>query len=866
MMKQYFEIKEKYKDCILFFRLGDFYEMFFDDAIIASRVLEITLTGRECGFDEKAPMCGVPYHSSNAYISTLIRNGYKVAICEQTEDASKSKGIVKREVVKIISPGTIMDDSILNNKENNYLMSITFNDTSASISYVDISTGDLSCTFIDRSMLYEEIIKVKPTEIIYSSQTTEDRLKLICDQNNIFLNENSTKYYSTDSSILSKYFDESYLLNVGILDKIEIKYSLIGLLNYIYNTQRQVASNINKINYYNSLDYMCLDVFTRRNLELTETLRSKEKKGSLIHVLDKTSTGMGSRLLKKYVDEPLINKASIQERLDLVDELVKDYNLREDISSELKNIYDIERLCGKIAFENINPKEIINLKKSISRIPKIKHIISNSECIHLKKLSEKMDELSDIYNFINDAILDEPSVTLKDGNIIRSSFSDEVRELRDLSKNGTHLIKEIESRERLKTGIKSLKVGFNRVFGYYIEITNSNLKQFELPSEYIRKQTLSNAERFITLELKEIEEKILNAEEKIKELEYQLFLDIRSRIYKNINRIQLVAKVIAKIDVLISLSQVAYENNYCKPTLNTDGNLTIIDGRHPVIEKLINEENFVPNTTNLNTSDCSICIITGPNMAGKSTYMRQVALITLLAHIGSFVPAKEANISIVDRIFTRVGASDDLSQGQSTFMVEMTEVSHILKTATKNSLVILDEVGRGTSTYDGLSLAWSIVEYISNNIGCKTLFATHYHELTVLEKNLSGVKNYSVAVEENGEDIIFLRKIVEGGADKSYGIHVAKLADLPDEIIKRASEILNKLEQSNINHAPHDFSSATIEAAFTKESVVNEQISFYDTNPLLKEIVSLDIVNMTPIEALNTLYKIQGKAKSMEMI
>ncbi|KXZ39847.1 DNA mismatch repair protein MutS [Alkalithermobacter thermoalcaliphilus JW-YL-7 = DSM 7308] len=866
MMKQYFDIKQNYKDCILFFRLGDFYEMFFDDAIIASRVLEITLTSRECGLDEKAPMCGVPYHSSSSYISTLVQNGYKVAICEQTEDAQKSKGLVKREVVRVITPGTIMEDVTLNNNDSNYLMSIFSDGISVGISYVDISIGDIFCTSVQNSTLKEEISKIKPKEIIYNCESLKFDLQVVCNQNNIFLNNNSSEFFCGKNDIMYKYFDRSYLENLNILNNLSIKSSLLGLLEYIYSTQKQITSNINNINYYNSSDFMFLDTFTRKNLELTETIRNKEKKGSLIYVLDKTNTAMGARLLKKYISEPLINKDSIEYRLNLLDELVNEYSLREDLDIELKHVYDIERLCGKIAFGNINPKEMINLKKSIDRIRNIKTIISKYNSINLKTLSSQLDDLSDLYDIIDKSILDDPSANLKDGNIIKESYNDEISQLRNLSRNAINIIKEIESKERIRTGIKSLKIGFNKVFGYYIEITHSNLKQLDIPDYYIRKQTLSNAERFITLELKEIEEKILNADERIKDLEYQLFVDIRNKLYKNINRIQSVAKIIAQIDVFNSLSKVAYENNYCKPQINTLGNLEIIDGRHPVIEKLIKEENFVPNDTIINKDDCNVCIITGPNMAGKSTYMRQVALISLLAHIGSFVPATKANICIMDRIFTRVGASDDLSQGQSTFMVEMDEVSYILKNATKNSLVILDEVGRGTSTYDGISLAWSIVEYIHDNIGCKTLFATHYHELTALENELKRVKNYCVAVEEQGKDIVFLRKIIEGGADKSYGIHVAKLADLPEEIIERANEILIKLEKKE----SRDINNSMYEVALCKEETENMykqlDLSHINTMQLIKEISSLDIANMTPIQALNVLYKLNNKAKSMEMI
>jgi DNA mismatch repair protein MutS len=867
-MKQYFQIKENYKDSILFFRLGDFYEMFFEDAIVASRVLEIALTGKNCGLEERAPMCGVPFHSSNSYISKLIENGYKVAICEQVEDASVAKGLVKRDVVRVVSPGTIMEENLLDNKKNNYLLSIYNKDNKVGISYVDITTGDFYATTIGESNLIEEVAKVQPKEVIYFNVESE-KLQTICTLNNSYLNNDSSVYYNDDDNILEKYFSEDYITTLNLNDNIYIKFSLIGLLNYIFSTQKQISSNISSISTYNSNDFMSIDMFTRLNLELTQTMRGKQKKGSLLHVLDKTNTAMGGRLLRKWIEQPLINKERIQERLNLIEEIKDDFSLREDLNEELKNIYDIERLCGKLAFEKINPKELINLKESIKKIPGIKDLLLESDTKHMKKLVNDIDDLYDIYKLIDESIIEEPSLTLKDGNIIKSSYDENINRLRGLTKNGAAVISEIEDKERIKTGIKSLKIGFNKVFGYYIEITKANLKQFEIPSYYIRKQTLSNAERFITEELKTIEEQILNAKEKIKDLEYSIFVQVRNRLYEDINRIQQVAKTIAFIDVINSLGKIAYQNNYCKPNITDKDPLCIVDGRHPVVESIIGEENFVPNDTELNTGDSKIGIITGPNMAGKSTYMRQVSLITLLAHIGSFVPAQRADIPIVDRIFTRVGASDDLSQGQSTFMVEMTEVSHILKNATKDSLVILDEIGRGTSTFDGLSLAWSIVEYINERIGCKTLFATHYHELTELEEKLSGIKNYCVAAKEQGEDIIFLRKIIKGGADQSYGIHVAKLAELPDEVINRANEILVQLEgneQNTVNSSLQVKESALTNEEYSADSEkenLSQQISFgtLEKESILKEILSLNIVGMTPIDAMNALYNLQNKVK-----
>ncbi len=707
-----------------------------------------------------------------------------------------------------------------------------------------------------------------------------------------------------------------------------ISSSLCIILNYIYNTQKQVTSNINNINIYNSQEYMILDMFTRNNLELTSTIRGNAKKGSLLHVLDKTSTAMGGRMLRKYVEEPLVNKVKIEKRLNVIEELKEDFILREDLIDVLKNVYDIERICGKIAFEKVTPKEMIHLKNSVEKLPMLKNIINSSNADILKKYISNMDDLNDIYSLIDSAILEDPSITIKDGNIIKSEFNDELNDLRDISRNGAFMIKEIENREKEKTGVKSLKVGFNKVFGYYIEITKANLASANIDDSYIRKQTLSNAERYITSELKEIEDKILNAEEKIKSLEYEIFVNIRNNIYENIDRIQSVAKTIANIDVFVSLATVAYINNYVKPIINEDNKLDIKNGRHPVVESIVGEENFVPNDTYLNQGENIINIITGPNMAGKSTYMRQTAVIALMAHIGSFVPAEYANIPILDRIFTRVGASDDLSQGQSTFMVEMTEVSQILKNATDKSLVILDEIGRGTSTYDGISLAWSIVEYIQKNIKCKTLFATHYHELVELEEEFSDVKNYSVAVCENNDGIVFLRKIIEGGADKSYGIYVAELAKLPQEVIKRSKEILIDLEknhiQNNLKESSKDkdlsnstnlkvsvnnnefksdvidkelYDSLKLEYNNLKdkinqkeekyildieklESEVNKlkkensntdevaitQISFdtiYD-NDLINDIKNLDILNMTPLDAMNALYNLQSKAKKIK--
>lgn len=937
MMKQYFECKDKYPDCILFFRLGDFYEMFFEDAIIASKVLEIALTGKSCGLEERAPMCGIPFHAAASYISKLVEAGYKVAIGEQMEDPQTTKGIVKREVIQVVTPGTVLEGSLLENKKNNYLMSLYKINDKIGVSYVDISTGETNATCIEKDKIIEEIAKVSPSEIILNDLSFKENLKNIAIMGNIYINENFDEDYK-DINILKKYFSEDYLRTLQFDDENLIKTSLCILLNYIYNTQKQITSNINIVNIYNPNEYMVLDMFTRINLELTQTIRGSKKKGSLLHVLDKTSTAMGGRLLRKYVEEPLVNKDKIDERLDVIEEIKDDFSLREDLIDTLKNVYDIERICGKIAFEKVTPKELVNLKNSIEKLPLIKDRINSCDGQTIKKYIDNLEDLHDIYELINKSIKEEPSLTIKDGNIIKSSYNEELKELRDISKNGAFMIKEIENRERERTGVKSLKIGFNKVFGYYIEITKVNLANLDLEGRYIRKQTLSNAERFITEELKEIEDKILHAEEKIKALEYEIFVEIRQNIYNNIDRIQNVSKIIGNIDVFTSFATVAHINNYVKPNINNDNKLDIKNGRHPVIESIVGEENFVPNDTYLNTGENIINIITGPNMAGKSTYMRQTAIICLMAHMGSFVPAEYANIPICDRIFTRVGASDDLSQGQSTFMVEMSEVSHILKNATSKSLVILDEIGRGTSTYDGISLAWSIVEYIENYIKCKTLFATHYHELTELENEFKEVKNYSIAVKDDGENIIFLRKIIDSPADKSYGIYVAKLAKLPEEVINRSSEILKdleknhiyngyaingsvndeiyeknkcsgvqkitpldkdsvnnielelkKLEQSNLkNENEHlkleqenlnknykklkqdydklnqEYEKIKIE---NKEEValsLEDQISFdiVENNNILDEIKNLDILSMTPLDAMNALFNLQRKAKN----
>lgn len=797
MMRKYLETKEEYNDCILFYRLGDFYEMFFDDAILASKVLNIALTGKACGLEERAPMCGVPFHSASSYITTLIESGYKVAIGEQVEDPATAKGLVRREVVKIVTPGTLLEDDSLEKVQNNYLMSVYFgSEDQVAISYVDISTGELNVTKIDSSKVKDEIAKISPSEIISNSDDFRKNIKGLCDMANIYLNDDFNNTL-LDTKILTDTFSKKYLQDLDIYGDALFEKSISVALNYIKNTQMLDSTNISSINVYNSNDYMTLDLFTRVNLELTKTMRGSKKKGSLLQVLDSTSTPMGARMLRKFIEQPLINKDKIEFRLNITEAIKDDFILREDLKDKLSKIFDLERICAKIAYDRVSPKDLINLKNSIAMIPEVLDTIGKSQSKILLDFTETVDPLIDIYDVIDQAILEDPSQNLKEGNIIKSEFSDELSKLRDISQNGAFVIKDIESKEKERTGAKSLKIGYNKVFGYYIEITKAALLQAKLDDSYIRKQTLVNAERFITPELKEIEDKIINAEDKIKNMEYEMFKDIREKIYHNIERIQRVASIIAELDVYLSNALVASKYDYVKPLINSTGKLDIKDGRHPVIEQIMGYENFISNDSYIDKNNF-INIITGPNMSGKSTYMRQNALIALMAHIGSFVPASYANIPILDRIFTRVGASDDLSQGQSTFMVEMDEVSHILQNATKDSLIILDEVGRGTSTYDGISLAWSIVEFIHDRIGAKTLFATHYHELTDLENKYDTIKNYSIAVKEDGDNIVFLRKIVPTAADRSYGIYVARLAKLPEEVLDRADSILSELEKNHL--------------------------------------------------------------------
>lgn len=889
MMRQYFEIKENYKDCILFFRLGDFYEMFFDDAKIASRELELVLTGRDCGLEERAPMCGIPFHAASSYIARLVNKGYKVAIGEQVEDPSVAKGIVKRDVIKVITPGTFVEASEDSEYKNTYLMCIIEDDINYALAITDISTGEFKTTSFNNSIatLFDEITKVAPKEIIVDENISEELLKEIKSISQALITKrNFNKEICSEDDLINQFSE----VCVASLDNSSKKASM-ALLKYIFDTQKMNLTNINLLEYYDIINYMTIDGNSRRNLELTESLKEKSKKGSLIWVLDKTATSMGGRAIRKWIEEPLIIKNEIDKRLNGVEELFEKNYFNEDLRLLLKEIYDIERIVGKISNKNANAKDLVSLRHSISKIPGIKNHLSEANSDLLKEWFNAIDELEDVKELLDKSILDDPSLSIKEGNIIRDGYNEEVDSLRTAKLHGKEWIAALENRERDFTGIRSLKVGYNKVFGYYIEISKANYSSIP-EGRYIRKQTLANAERFITQELKEMEDKILGAEEKLISLEYNLFIEIRDAIEKEIPRLKKSARIIGDLDALSTLAIVALENNYTKPVINEDGIVEIKDGRHPVVEKVIGNGEFVSNDTLVNQDENRLLLITGPNMAGKSTYMRQVALITLMAQIGSFVPATSANISICDKIFTRIGASDDLAGGKSTFMVEMWEVSNILKNATNKSLVLLDEVGRGTSTYDGLSIAWSVIEYIStnNNLKCKTLFATHYHELTKLEGALEGIKNYSVAVSEIDDNIIFLRKIVEGGADQSYGIEVAKLAGLPNEVINRAKEILSTLEDTNTKVDNKEIAIESVKIKNTnnedKDSNFNDnyiletkdnkkskkvkednfQLDFtmIEKENLLNSIANIDVMALTPLDAMNALYKLTIEAKKLQ--
>ena len=861
MMQHYLDTKKDYKDSILFYRLGDFYEMFFDDAILASRELELTLTGKECGQEERAPMCGVPFHAAENYIARLISKGYKVAICEQMEDPKQAKGIVKREVIRVVTPGTVIESNLLDEKKNNYIMSVYKSGIYFGIAVCDVSTGDFRATQIKEtnnfSAALDEISRYSPAEIVVNNlmyDTTEEIAK-IRERFQIYISKQEDNKFSNNvEELTSKYnvVDESEN-KIEINDKTLCICAINGLLTYILETQKTNLDHINKIILYNNTKYMCLDINARRNLELTEKLRDKSKKGTLLWVLDKTSTSMGGRRLRRWINDPLLDIEKINKRLNSVKELKDNPILRGDIADLLKKVYDIERLVGKISYGNANARDLISLKNSVKQLPELKKIMSNTESTLLKELYNELDILEDIYNIIDVAIVEEPPISVKEGGIIKKGYNEEIDKLKMATTDGKNWLIQLEANEREKTGIKGLKVGFNKVFGYYIEVTKSNISL--VPDRYIRKQTLTNGERYVTEELKKLENELLGAEEKVINLEYNAFCEIREIIEKQLLRIQRTADIVATLDVLNSFAIVAEDMNYCMPIVDNSGIIDIKGGRHPVIEKILPSGEFVDNDTYLDKEDNRFSIITGPYMAGKSTYMRQVALITLMAQCGSFVPATFARLGVVDKIFTRIGASDDLSMGQSTFMVEMMEVATILKEATQNSLVILDEIGRGTSTYDGLSIAWAVAEYMSDKekCGAKTLFATHYHELIGLEQKIQGVKNYSIAVKEKGEDIIFLRKIVAGGTDESYGVHVAKLAGVPQTVTKRSNEILRTLERKSILGSK--------EQEKENKKVAEGQLDMYNYKlaEIAHEIDKIDLNSLTPIDALNTLVKIKDK-------
>ena len=863
MMQRYLETKKEYQDCILFYRLGDFYEMFFDDAITASRELELTLTGKDCGQEERAPMCGVPHHAAEIYISRLIAKGYKVAICEQLEDPKKAKGIVKRGVIRVVTPGTLVDSNMLEERKNNYIMSIYKTGIYYGISICDISTGEFYSAEIKDNynfpMLLDEIARYTPSELVVNSMMADcqeemDKIKERFD--NIYVTKFNDKFFTSELNNINLRFtlvDNNGRKLEDISDKKLAISSINALIEYIEETQKTSLDHINKITVYQISKYMALDINARRNLEITEKMRDKSKKGTLLWVLDKTSTSMGGRLLRRWLSDPLVDVNEINKRLDAVEELKNDIILRGDVVENLKKVYDIERLTGKMAYGNANARDMITLKNSLFKLPEVKKILANCKSDLLKELYENLDELQDIYGLIEKAIVDDPPMTITDGGIIKLGYDPEIDKLKTAQTEGKNWLIKLEADEKEKTGIKNLKVGFNKVFGYYLEVTKSNLNL--VPERYIRKQTLTNAERYITEELKNLENQILGAEEKVVNLEYEAFTNIRQEIAKNVARLQTTSEVVSTLDVLASFAEVAEDMNYCKPNVNNFGVIDIKNGRHPVIEKILGTGSFVENDTHLDKDENRLAIITGPNMAGKSTYMRQVALITLMAQVGSFVPAESATIGVVDKIFTRVGASDDLSMGQSTFMVEMMEVASILKEATPNSLVILDEIGRGTSTYDGLSIAWAVAEYIADKekCGAKTLFATHYHELTALEEKIEGVKNYSIAVKEKGEDIIFLRKIIRGGTDESYGIHVARLAGVPKDVTNKANKILQSIERKNVLTGKKE------EKKDKKQVEGQFDMYNYKLAEIAHEIDKINLNELTPIDALNTLVKIKEK-------
>ena len=875
MMQQYMETKKQYQDCILFYRLGDFYEMFFEDALTASKELEITLTGKSCGLEERAPMCGIPYHAVEGYLTRLVNKGYKVAICEQMEDPKLAKGLVKRDVIRIVTPGTNLNVQSLEASKNNFLMCITYLPAKIGISVADVTTGDYYLTEVeDLKKLNDELMKYEPSEIICNEAFLVSGFDVgnLKEKYRISVNALEPHFFDDEGCkrVLLRHFKVNTLIGLGIEEFPVGMIAAGALLQYMYETQKTELTHFTHIYPYLTNKYMLLDSSTRRNLELSETLRDKQKRGSLLWVLDKTKTAMGGRLLRSMLEQPLIEKAEMERRLDAIEELNRDSVSRDELREYLNPIYDLERLLSKVTYKTANPRDFIAFRNSLEMLPAIKTVLKGFEKAELTEIERDMDSLQDIYELIVAAIEEEPPISIREGGMIKDGFDETIDMLRSAKKDGKQWLAELEEADRERTGIKNLKIKYNKVFGYYFEVTNS-YKDL-VPEDYIRKQTLANAERYTTPRLKELEDTILNAEDKLTTLEYDLFCKIRESIAMELERIQRTAKAIARLDVYASLSLVAERNHYVRPKLNEKGIIDIKDGRHPVVEQMIQNDLFIANDTFLDNGSHCISIITGPNMAGKSTYMRQTALIVLMAQVGCFVPAKSANIGIVDRIFTRVGASDDLASGQSTFMVEMNEVANILRNATSNSLLILDEIGRGTSTFDGLSIAWAVIEHISNRklLGAKTLFATHYHELTELEGKMHNVNNYCIAVKECGDDIVFLRKIIKGGADRSYGIQVAKLAGVPDMVIDRAKEIVEQLTDNDITEKIQNIAVDTKgEGRAKKQQHLDEvdlaQMSLFDTvtdEDVIKELMELEVNTMSPLDALNALYKLQNKLKN----
>ena len=872
MMEQYVATKEKYKDCILFYRLGDFYEMFFDDAILASKELEITLTGKDCGMEERAPMCGIPFHAADTYINQLVKKGYKVAIGEQVEDPKLAKGLVKREVIRIVTPGTNLSSESLEESKNNYLMCISYVGKNYGISVTDLSTGVFkTCQIQQAEKVVDEINKFQPSEVLYQAGVEQvEEIHAVCERLQVSHTEAPDYYFNleTDEETLKRQFHINSIEGLGLKDSPACVASCGALMQYLHETQMSSLSHINHIETYSVDSFMILDSATRRNLELTETLRDKQKRGSLLWVLDKTKTAMGARKLREFVEQPLLYKDAIEKRLDAIEAINKELIVREELREYLNTIYDLERLLTRIALKTANPRDLLAFKTSIQYLPDIYNLLHELPCERINEIYEDYDSLEDLYDLLEQAIVEEPPVSIKEGGIFKQGYRDEIDELRLAKTECKTWLADLESKEREKTGIKGLKIKYNKVFDYYFEVTNS-FKSL-VPDYFIRKQTLVNAERFTTDELNTLSGKILGAEDKLYALEYDCYVELREKLAAALVRVQKMAGYIAELDALCSLAYVADKNNYVRPSLNTDGVIDIKGGRHPVVEKMLANDSFVENDTYLNNAESRISIITGPNMAGKSTYMRQTALITLMAQIGSFVPAESANIGLCDRIFTRVGASDDLASGQSTFMIEMNEVANILRNATKDSLLILDEIGRGTSTFDGLSIAWAVVEYIAdpNILGAKTLFATHYHELTELEGKLSSVNNFCIAVQEEGDDIVFLRKIIKGGADRSYGIQVARLAGVPEPVLKRAREICNELIDSDITTKVKDID---IKPALSEQPKIKEtrssdyeQLSLFSSPvemTIANELKTMDLNNMTPIKAMLYLQELQERLK-----